>query len=341
MLAAVLGTYRYILAHLVMVAHLAYTIGMWSGVYAVFSFFVLSGFLMAMVLDRTYPFDLGGTLRFAANRALRIYPPYLLALAIGLGVVLLDDTFARLLGNVRLPRDPVEWLRNVGIFSLHLEPKTTHRLVPPSWSLDIELCFYLLMAVGLGRSRKVVTVWIAASLAWTGYLIWSGASFPERYSSLAPSSLPYALGAGLHYYRDALTRAVAHPAHAAVAALLYCVNVAIPDRIWPNEFMAGFYVSLALTCYLVAALTALDESRLPGWLRRIDTELGHLSYPVFLCHMPVAPLLAYFGLAYTKGWRLFWLALPLVNLVSWLIHRASEQPLVALRDRVRGRAGGA
>jgi len=338
MLADMLGVYRYLLAHMVVVAHLAYTVGMWSGVYAVFSFFVISGYLMAMVLDGTYPFDTRGTLRFAANRALRIYPPYFAVMALAIGVVLLEDQFARLLGNVRMPRDPAEWLRNVVIFTLHLEPKSTARLVPPSWSLDIELVFYLLMAVGLGRSRRIVTVWLLASLGWTVWLVWSGVAFPERYSSLAPAALPYALGAALYFYREPIGGLVAHPAHAIIAGALYFVNAAIPDRIWPDEFMAGFYASLAITVYLVAALAALDVERLPGWLRTLDTQLGNLSYPVFLCHMPVAPIVAWMGLTYVKGWKLFWIALPLVNVIGWLVHWLSERPLVWMRDRVRGHA---
>jgi peptidoglycan/LPS O-acetylase OafA/YrhL len=298
-----LGTYRYVLAHMVVIAHLAYGVGMWTGVYAVFSFFVISGYLMAMVLDRSYAFDVRGITRFATNRALRIYPPYLLVLLLAVGVALLDEGAARRLGNVRLPRDPVEWLRNLGIFTLQWEQKTTARLVPPSWSLDIELCFYLLMALGLGRGRRIVTAWLAASLAWTLSLVVSGAEFPLRYSHLAAASLPYAAGAALYYYRDPIQRRLSHPAHCGVAVTLYVVNAAVPNRIWPSEFMQGFYVSLCLTLYLVAALVSFDQRRLPGWLRSFDALLGNLSYPVFLCHLPLAPLLAWMELSYAKGWR--------------------------------------
>jgi peptidoglycan/LPS O-acetylase OafA/YrhL len=336
MIEPMLGTFRYVLAHMVVVAHLAYTVGMWSGVYAVFSFFVISGYLMAMVLDRTYAWSPRGLAQFAANRALRIYPPYLLVALVAIGVALWDESWARLLGNVRLPRDPVEWLRNVGIFTLHLDPKGTARLVPPSWSLDIELCWYLAMAIGLGRSRRIVDVWLLASLAWTVHLVVSDVPFPLRYAQLAPASLPYAAGAALYYHKDSIGRILRHPAHVVIAVGLYLLNAAIPNRIWPSAFMEGFYLSLALTVYLLGALVSFDQARLPEWMRKLDARLGDLSYPVFLCHLPVAPLLAFMDVSYAKGWRLFWLALPLVNLVAWLVHWLSERPLVSLRDRVRG-----
>ncbi|MBW2232282.1 MAG: acyltransferase [Deltaproteobacteria bacterium] len=340
MMEAMLGTFRYVLAHMVVVAHLAYTVGMWSGVYAVFSFFVISGYLMAMVLDTTYPWSARGILRFAANRALRIYPPYLLVLTLGLAMALWDPQWARLLGNVRLPDGPVEWLRNIGIFTLHLEPTRTARLVPPSWSLDLELCWYLAMALGLGRSRRIVTVWLLISLAWTVHLVFSGVLFPLRYAQLAPASLPYAAGAALYYYREPIRLYLRHSAHIAVAGTLYVVNAVIPNRIWPSEFLEGFYVSLALTLYLLASLISFDRSRTPRWFQRVDARLGDLSYPVFLCHLPVAPMLAMLDLSYAKGWRLFWIALPLINGIAWLVHWLSERPVVRLRDKVRGFAHG-
>jgi peptidoglycan/LPS O-acetylase OafA/YrhL len=101
-------------------------------------------------------------------------------------------------------------------------------------------------------------------------------------------------------------------------------------------FMGGFYVSLALTAYVIAGLAAVDTTRVPPWLRKTDSLLGNLSYPVFLCHLPVASAMAILGYSFSKGWALFWLSLPAVNIVAFAVHWASEQPLVALRDRVRG-----
>ncbi len=75
------GFFRYALAHMVVIGHLWR--GLWEhpiahpGVFAVFSFYLLSGYLMALTLNRTYSFTLKGTSRFFGNRALRIYPPYL------------------------------------------------------------------------------------------------------------------------------------------------------------------------------------------------------------------------------------------------------------------------
>jgi peptidoglycan/LPS O-acetylase OafA/YrhL len=335
------GTYRYLLAHMVVIAHLAFGVGMWTGAYAVFSFFALSGYLMTMVLDTTYPATAHGLWRYLANRALRIYPPYLLVLALAAAVVLWDDYWAAWIGNVRMPRDPVEWLRNLGIFSLHLDQKGTARLVPPSWSVDIELCFYVLMGLGLARRRSVVDIWLVVSILWTVWANVSGLPFPERYAALLPASLPYALGAALWMHRDSIRAWVHGPVQAVLAPALYLVHAALADMLWGSAFEIAFYVSLGLTAWAIAALTAFDASGWPASWRRIDAFLGNLSYPVFLCHFPVAAVLAITGVTLVKGPRLFWLSLPLISVVAWVIHRLSEQPLVLLRDRVRGRGAAA
>ena len=44
--------------------------------YAVFGFYVLSGYLMTLSLNRVYGFSAGGVGRFFANRWLCIFVPY-------------------------------------------------------------------------------------------------------------------------------------------------------------------------------------------------------------------------------------------------------------------------
>lgn len=332
------GTYRFLLAQMVVVAHLAYGVGMWSGVYAVFSFFALSGFLMTMVLEITYPATAKGVGRYLANRALRIYPPYLLVLLLALGMVLINDYWAGWIGNTHMPRDPVEWLRNLAIFSLHLEPKETARLVPPSWSVDIELCFYVIMGLGLARSRVVVLVWLGASLAWTVWANLNGLPFTERYMSILPASLPYAVGAALWMHRESLQRWIRGPIHAIAAPAAYFIHMAAANHIWAGDpFGMGFYVSLGLTAWVIVALSGVSPERFHPRVQTLDTFLGNLSYPVFLCHFAVASGIAMAGISLVKGPRLFWWSLPFIIGVAWLVHLTSETPLVWVRDRVRGR----
>ena len=76
-----LGIYRYILAVAVAGGHIWSPSMLFSGFYAVFFFYLLSGYLMSLVLNEVYVTH-SDTLKYIANRALQIYPPYLVVRAL-------------------------------------------------------------------------------------------------------------------------------------------------------------------------------------------------------------------------------------------------------------------
>lgn len=81
------GAWRLLLASLVAASHL------WEGMihgyaaYAVWGFFVLSGFLMTFVLTNKYGFDATGIRTYAFNRFMRIFPLYWLAVIGGMATL--------------------------------------------------------------------------------------------------------------------------------------------------------------------------------------------------------------------------------------------------------------
>ena len=164
------GCYRYLLAHLVLVSHLlGYS---WPGPYAVFSFWALSGYLMTLVLHRTYGFGPRGVLSYLANRALRIYPAYLPVLVLS-GVVLRfapETPFSLVVSN---PADFWGWLHNAAILGVHFDHPNRALPVPFIWSVDIELWFYAGLALGLARSQRVALVWFVSSALYAIYLVLS------------------------------------------------------------------------------------------------------------------------------------------------------------------------
>jgi peptidoglycan/LPS O-acetylase OafA/YrhL len=330
----VFGTFRYLLALMVVVSHLWRSISIWAGTYAVFSFFLLSGYLMALVLNSTYGFTGRGLGRYLANRALRIYPAYLAALALSVAVIVLLPDATRSISLLRLPDDWLLWLRSLVIFTLQVDPLYASRLIPPAWSVDIELCFYIALGLGLARGRRVALVWFVASVAYSVHLVAGETTFTERYSNLLAASLPYSAGVLVYHYRELLGRWISGRGHAIVALTLFSANVSVGLWVW-NVFTTGFYASVAFTAYAVAALGALRPRDLPPTIRRIDRFLGDLSYPVFLCHWSMAVVIVALGLAHEKGVALFLWSLPLVNLCAWCLHRFIERPAESLRVRIR------
>lgn len=359
------GIFRYALAHLVVLGHL--WLQVWDhpvahpGVYAVFSFYLLSGYLMALTLSRTYPYTLRGTLRFFGNRALRIYPPYLCVLAATVALLSLGspDGF-HVNPFLKLPDSAAGWARNVAIFGLGGDlfagGGEARRLVPPAWSLDVELCFYLAMGLLLARRRWIAILWLGVSLVYTLHLFIDQASWTLRYSPVAAASLPFSVGAVLYHFRDGLIRAVDEGAErmaprlgvsaaavrsgqALAVGLVYVVHAIVAGRLWDDPMDAGFYLSLALTAYLLLCLSGLRVEEVPRRWAAVDRFLGNLSYPVFLCHWLAALLVSAvaFGGRHPGGSVLFFSSLLVVNVLAFAIHAAVERPIERVRSAVRPR----
>ncbi|MGI9432920.1 MAG: acyltransferase family protein, partial [Myxococcota bacterium] len=233
------GIFRFVLAQMVAVSHLWPKLGFWLGPYAVFSFYLLSGYLMSLVLDRTYAESPRGIGRFLANRALRIHPPYWCLLAATLALVTLAPEVAKGLNPVlALPQSAQAWASNLFIFGVHDQPQ---RLIPPAWSLHVELVFYCAMALGLARRRWLALAWFAASLAWTLHANIEGQHFLLRYLPVQAASLPFSLGACLYHFRG---RLAVPAAHLWVAAPLFVVNAVLAPQLWERLRVEGFSASL-------------------------------------------------------------------------------------------------
>ena len=81
------GVLRTTLALMVMAFHLFAGIAP-LGKYAVFGFYVISGYLMTLVMNDTYGHTWSGRYAFALNRLLRLYPQYWAAATFSIVLIL-------------------------------------------------------------------------------------------------------------------------------------------------------------------------------------------------------------------------------------------------------------
>ena len=328
------GTYRYCLAHLVVLTHLA----SWPGVgsYAVFGFYMLSGFLMSLILNERYGFSLQGLRGYAANRALRIYPPYLFVLAATAVLVWALPNFApQVRGSLILPDTWLAWAQQIGIVGIDWQARS--RLIPASWSLYAELVYYVAMALVLARNRTIVLLWLGASVAYTLWLLVSGAEWQLRYYPVLAASLPFSLGATIYCYRDRLPRisprlgpilVAIFVAHALCARFVYSASAL---RSW------GFYLSLAIAVITQLALLNAGRGNVSRRFRDLDRLLGDLSYPVFLCHVLAAVVVMRAMSSDPGSFGIFWFlaSVVLANVIAYALHVLVESPINRVRDRVR------
>jgi peptidoglycan/LPS O-acetylase OafA/YrhL len=291
----VFGTYRLALAVIVMAHHLLMIPVI--GQYAVFSFFVLSGFLMTAVMAGTYGYGVGGFLRFAINRALRLYPAAFFAMALALLVIgLCGESFTQSYrAAMFLPRSPQAWAANLSMVFPRLTPyEFQPRLLPATWALTVELAFYVLIGLGLSRTRMRSSIWLSCSLIYTVTMIASGADYYDLYGFIPAGSLPFATGACVWHWREELRGLLDRflPIRAELfmaGGMAWFLPFALIDKYTGIEAakIAGLYLNIPLAAIVTIVLF---NARRSNGIRRIDNLLGKYSYPVYLLHWPMGAL---------------------------------------------------
>lgn len=347
-----MGTWRLILAVLVVLQHLHPVLFGHMGTFAVFAFYSLSGFLITRVVNERYGNGLDGLRRFSLNRFLRLYPTYYAVLAISTLAVLLAPQIAQEINSaLRLPQSAYGVISQLSIFGLLWPPALVQfdsgslywvRLVPTAWSLNMELIFYFLIAVAFGRSRLLTILWWALGI---GLYFWLFKIDDGKFSyfTLIGPSICFSWGAMIYYsgvYKK-VGRFSAIKYLASLAFLLYSAMFGtdiVFSNVKPLSPNAALLLSIPLS--LVAMLMILSSSESPGnvtiWTK-IDNYVADLSYPLFLCHWPVAVLVSALifqdGAAF--GWPLLIVSLAVSLVVSVAIVEMIEKPIQAVRAKFR------
>lgn len=295
--------FRAILALLVFVSHVSrFNVGK----LAVLMFFLLSGYWVTSIWRRQ--FSQHNPLWFYASRYFRLIPVYLLV------VVIVALAFDRpLLPNLML----------LGIAST-----PDYDVISVSWSLDIELQFYLTLPLFLAFIPRVGRIEILGSLV-LGAIGWL--TFEQSGISTALQYLPaFALGAYLHDNQirpSARTASLSLAAFVVVTLVLALLPVTQNMMLKTRELPAGSDLfsmvwMLPLVPYIACSLHKRSSAT--------DRHLGNLSYPFYLVHTAVIAGLR-FGF---QGMLLKIVALAVTSLLSLLIYWLFDRPVDKLRHRI-------
>ncbi len=153
------GTLRFCLAMLVALSHIGVTVfGHNPGVSAVVVFYLLAGYITCALVDGRNLSALG----FLYERAIRLYPSYWVCVILSLLVWHFCNPTTSFLS-----RSPslTDWVANLTIVPLNFFMWTgqdSFTLVPPAWSLGLELQLYLL-APFLFRAPRGILIFFAYS----------------------------------------------------------------------------------------------------------------------------------------------------------------------------------
>jgi len=353
MIFGTFGIYRYILAFLVMAGHVGPHNLQYINAYAVFAFFMLSGYIVSFILQNHYLLLRHGIWKYAVNRALRIYPSYWIVLGFScwLSGCYPNQTFG-------YPHN-IDWLRNMlwwgtNIFALtSILPVTEpYSLVYVNWSLSNEIVYWALMPLLLINKRiRIITVF--AAVCYTLIIVMHIAFYKEdngyyRYFSPFAASLPFCIGMILFMAKSKHHTVIPHTSYliphtsyliphtlGGVAILAFLV-LTFGSQLLFNNLYNGFYIAMIINALIIGYLSQIDQRKIPALLQKIDSFCGHLTYPLFLLHIPTALLIsAYFPSIKPQTVPSLFYTFLLSNIFALLLYYTVEIPVNRLRQILR------
>ena len=251
---------------------------------AVMLFFLISGFCVH------YPYAQGRALQlpsYAIRRFLRIYPPYIAALLLSIGVeFLLHGAYQKPASSFLKILQSVFMVQNYGFTAGQIQSN------PSLWSLPVEVELYIAYPVFLWVSLRFgwrVSMLLASvvSAAALTFSLRSDASSSWYYpsASFAIYWIIWCSGAALGAMaaRGKIMRW--HPLFWPITAFFLCAAIVFQTR----GASQGFQHLTWAAFYFFVVLWGLNNTtylHLPQFLKRLLITLGLMSYSLYLIHFP-------------------------------------------------------
>jgi peptidoglycan/LPS O-acetylase OafA/YrhL len=281
---------------------------------------------------------------FVVKRFFRIYPLYLISFLLGLAAIGLSDSVKTIV--IYVP----QLLQHVFMLDLY---QIGWQMQGPTWSIYPEIAFSLLLPVVVlvfGHRREGIMLTLAVIFIYFNgqggpYVTMFGYFFAGAALYLSEQRLARLLPASW------LTNAILLTGFAAAVAIL------IVQRDFVGEALVGTYLSklygwlglglhsLAFAAILMIFIAAQFCAPVRAILsRRTMVFFGHISYGIYILHMPVLWVIRQAHFDFKSG--LFTFAdpeglpgsplvfalvyAPAIILLAWLAHRAIELPFMSL-----------
>lgn len=329
------GILRFLLAIFVVLLHV-FSIST-IGNHAVHCFFIMSGFLMTLIVNDKYGFTIKGFKNFWLNRLLRLYPIYWVVITLTFLLLLFFGEGISSHKALKLPQTLQSYFFNITLIYPNVIPsRVMPRLSPASWALTNELVFYLLISLGISKTFFRSVVWFVLSLL---YMIFSYYFFTQtyRYGSLYATSFLFSLGS-LIYWGVKKYKIEAKFSYILVVFIIFIMNAVIKARVESQIlYRILFYFNMLLSVVLVYQLYFYKPKQN---LKKIDDFLGSFSYPIYIGHFFVAilySLLTEYGVK-KVGFRLelkaLWFYMPLLLIISYLFVFLIDERATRLKNKI-------
>lgn len=329
-----------------------------NGIVAVQSFFIISGFYMAMILTQKY----SKYSTFIGNRLLRIYPIYYVVLLISVVISVfmtlsLEDlgafayyqqylslkTFLALLPifvtNVTLLGQDIVMFMGIDIPTANLYFTENFRWSNPglwnflfihqAWTLSLELMFYFIAPfINTWKSKTILLV-VILSLTLRFILARLGFSGDPWTYRFFPTEIAFFL-VGMLCYRVYRFLSWANPEVLKKYAKVVSINVLLIILTFSfnpitYEFRRWLYYLFFSCCLPWVFYYAKDNSH--------DRNIGELSYPIYISHILILNIvqLSYFSLLQKHLMLLSFIVIILSVSFSLVLNKYVQLPIEKIR----------
>jgi peptidoglycan/LPS O-acetylase OafA/YrhL len=325
-----MGILRLILAISVVFDHTGPIFGysIIGGRMAVQSFFIISGFYISLILNEKYVMKNNSYFLYLSNRFLRIYPLYYLALI--LTVLFLIST-----SQLHIYFQPsftyvLNIIKQITIFItndywFYINKTYDNLIVFPSWSLGIELPFYIIAPFIVKKVRTLllfifIGIFLRILLAHI-FQVYPGQHINHFFPTEA---IFFFIGAfSYRVYLFINKRSTKHFLLISVCFILLTCFYQFLSKIPLRSIVELIYYSILVICipYLFTF----------GKKHNFDRKIGDLSYPIYIFHMLCILITGYFGLQTTTNKARIEVLL-IIILVSYLLNRYIADPIESIRQ---------
>jgi len=303
----------------------------WAGQEAVFLFFILSGFVLALPVLRA-----GKAYSWRAyypRRVVRIYGPVAFAVLFGIATVILVSRHEANLGAWLDDRPKVPTVTGV-IRDLTLVFGGS-RLISPLWSLQWEVLFSLLLPIYIALTRvKPNLAWLKIALLLIAMCFGVWASVP------ALVYLPmFAFGTLAAYHQSSISSFAARLSDwfwSLLVVLSICLICSrwLGSWILDSEAVADASVLPTFAgCALLVLACAYWRAPARALERPVSQWLGRISFSLYLIHEPIV-IAAAFAIGPTSFWLAAAVSVPLSVLASWTFYHLVEARFHHLAKRI-------
>ena len=216
------------------------------------------------------------------------------------------------------PVASMAWLPTAGADPSGIVPTWRFMFVPQSWSIAIELVFYLLVPWLISLRTRTLVVLGGLSLSF--YLVGDWLLYPVLFHLLSYFFFPFhlvlfILGMLAYRHSDVYLARLNRPLKIALVAAMFALLVVA-------QFLPSGIKGLSCIVLVFLSLPILFE-----WTRssRFHKYVGDLSYPVYICHIFVKWLLLALtgvtrvGVSNPPGWLLLLCSIAMAALLLWRV----------------------